>query len=36
MMERFPDIEVYLARVTLDDINAWLADVLSAPPLSPA
>ena len=35
-MERFPDIEVYLARVTLDDINAWLADVLSAPPLSPA
>ena len=36
MMERFPDIEVYLAQLTLDDINAWLHTTLNAAPLSPA
>lgn len=36
MMERFPDIEVYLAQVALDDLNAWLHSALNAAPLSPA
>ncbi|MFG6668357.1 hypothetical protein ACGK9R_14790 [Halomonas sp. HNIBRBA4712] len=36
MSERFPDIEVYLARVELDAINAWLEKAIDAPALTPA
>ncbi|MFC3284341.1 hypothetical protein [Litchfieldella rifensis] len=32
-MQRYPDIEIYLARVSLDTLNAWLAECLDAPPL---
>ncbi|WP_018918281.1 hypothetical protein [Vreelandella zhanjiangensis] len=35
-MEQYPDIEVYVARVSHDTLNAWLASALSAPPLTPA
>ena len=36
MMERFPDIEIYLASVSLEALNKWLGSALTAPPLSPA
>lgn len=36
MMERYPDIEIYLASVSLDTLNEWLKNTLIAPPLSPA
>ncbi|RUR34617.1 hypothetical protein [Vreelandella nanhaiensis] len=36
MMERYPDIEVYIASVSHDTLNAWLAETLLAAPLSPA
>ncbi|HCR99002.1 MULTISPECIES: hypothetical protein [Halomonas] len=36
MMERYPDIEVYVASISLEALNAWLASALAAPPLSPA
>ncbi|WP_346795797.1 hypothetical protein R5M92_10065 [Halomonas sp. Bachu 37] len=36
MMQRYPDIEIYLAKARLDDLNAWLATILDAPPLTPA
>lgn len=36
MMERYPDIEVYVARVAHDTLNTWLAHALSAPPLTAA
>ncbi|MCS2610800.1 hypothetical protein [Halomonas dongshanensis] len=36
MMERYPDIEIYLARVSQEALNAWLERTLQAPPLKPA
>ena len=36
MMERYPDIEIYLASVSLEALNEWLKSTLIAPPLSPA
>ncbi|RAH39301.1 MULTISPECIES: hypothetical protein [unclassified Halomonas] len=35
-MERYPDIEIYLARVEPDALNAWLGETLDAAPLKPA
>ncbi|MBB3142300.1 hypothetical protein [Halomonas organivorans] len=35
-MERYPDIEIYLARVEPDALNAWLGEALDAAPLAPA
>lgn len=32
-MECYPDIEIYLATVKRDAINAWLGETLGAPPL---
>lgn len=36
MMERYPDIEIYLAHAPLEALNIWLAQALDAPPLTPA
>ncbi|WP_252109498.1 MULTISPECIES: hypothetical protein [unclassified Halomonas] len=36
MSERFPDIEVYLAKVEFEALNAWLFDTIKAPALRPA
>ncbi|PRY63078.1 hypothetical protein B0H98_10983 [Vreelandella songnenensis] len=35
-MDRYPDIEVYVASVSHETLNAWLAEALLASPLSPA
>ncbi|GGX97612.1 hypothetical protein GCM10007160_26510 [Litchfieldella qijiaojingensis] len=35
-MQRYPDIEIYLAHVSLEPLNAWLAERLDAPPLQGA
>ncbi|MDN3521339.1 hypothetical protein [Halomonas ramblicola] len=33
---RYPDIEVYLARVEAQRLDAWLAEAIDAEPLAPA
>ena len=35
-MEPYPDIEIYLAHVSPDALNAWLGNALNAPLLQPA
>lgn len=35
-MERYPDIEIYLAKADIARIEAWLSDALDAVPLKPA
>ena len=35
-MERYPDIEIYLAQASQDALNDWLGDTLAAAPLAPA
>lgn len=35
-MERYPDIEIYLADVTTERLDAWLGETLDAAPLKPA
>jgi hypothetical protein len=35
-MQRYPDIEIYLAKTPLEALNAWLGEILDAPPLSAA
>ncbi|WP_017431125.1 hypothetical protein [Vreelandella jeotgali] len=35
-MERYPDIEIYLAQTPSEALNTWLADTLAAEPLVPA
>ncbi|KXS39708.1 hypothetical protein KGQ90_09495 [Modicisalibacter tunisiensis] len=35
-MERYPDIEIYLAGADLEALNAWLGERLDAAPLQPA
>ncbi|MDL4861212.1 hypothetical protein NPJ88_002600 [Halomonas elongata] len=35
-MEAYPDIEIYLAHVDPEALNAWLGDTLGTPPLAPA
>ncbi|MDR5867180.1 hypothetical protein [Halomonas koreensis] len=35
-MERYPDIEIYLARVEPGAVDAWLGEALDAPPLAAA
>ncbi len=35
-MERYPDIEIYLAEATVERIDAWLGETLDAAPLKPA
>lgn len=34
--DRYPDIEIYLAKAPLEALNAWLGDALGAEPLAPA
>ncbi|WP_447956419.1 hypothetical protein [Vreelandella sp. EE7] len=36
MSERFPDIEVYIAKLDLERLNGWLDHVIDAAPLAPA
>lgn len=36
MMQRYPDIEIYLAQASLTALNRWLEQTMDAPPLSPA
>ncbi len=35
-MQRYPDIEIYLANASLERLNAWLGAQLDAAPLEPA
>lgn len=35
-MERYPDIEIYLARTTAGVLDAWLSKTLGTAPLTPA
>lgn len=35
-MERYPDIEIYLAHTPVSALDAWLGEALNAAPLSPA
>jgi len=35
-MERYPDIELYLARMPAGVLDAWLGETLGAAPLTPA
>ncbi|MDI4637294.1 MULTISPECIES: hypothetical protein [Halomonadaceae] len=35
-MQRYPDIEIYLAKAPIEALDAWLAASLDAPPLSRA
>lgn len=35
-MQRYPDIEIYLAQAPLEALDAWLAERLDAPPLKHA
>ncbi|MCW4149747.1 hypothetical protein OM427_09420 [Halomonas sp. 18H] len=35
-MEAYPDIEIYLAQLELEPLNAWLDEVLATPPLARA
>nr|WP_298414933.1 hypothetical protein [uncultured Halomonas sp.] len=35
-MERYPDIEIYLAQANIKRLDAWLCDRLNAPSLAPA
>lgn len=35
-MERYPDIEIYLAETNIEHIDAWLREVVDAEPLKPA
>lgn len=35
-MEHYPDIEIYLAELDHERLNAWLGERLDAPPLTPA
>lgn len=35
-MERYPDIEIYLAQAPASALNNWLSETLDAAPLSPA
>lgn len=35
-MQRYPDIEIYLAKVPHEALNVWLAERLDAPPLQRA
>lgn len=36
MMQRYPDIEIYLAQAPIDALSAWLGETLDAPPLEAA
>lgn len=33
---RYPDIEIYLPKVTIDALDNWLAEAIGAKPLAPA
>ncbi|RTR03397.1 hypothetical protein [Halomonas nitroreducens] len=35
-MERYPDIEIYLATANLEALSRWLGEALGAEPLAPA
>lgn len=35
-MERYPDIEIYLATIPVEAVSDWLSARLGAPPLQPA
>ncbi|WP_048306345.1 hypothetical protein [Halomonas sp. PR-M31] len=35
-MERYPDIEIYLAKADIKRLDAWLSERLNASPLTPA
>lgn len=35
-MERYPDIEIYLAEAVIERLDAWLGQTLDAVPLQPA